>query len=147
MFLCCAHNGMTVGRSKMIQEGMMSEANEALLRRFLALWASRDAAGMAECFAEDGVYDNVPETKPMRGRAAILAWLEMCFQHLTRIDVEVLNMASSGDWVLCERIDDHVAGKRHMRLPVANATQFQGGKIALFRDYYCRETVKELGLA
>lgn len=125
----------------------MSEANEQVLRQFLALWASRDASGMADCFAEDGVYDNVPEQSPMLGRAAILAWLEACFQHLTRIDVEILRTACNGDWVLCERIDDHVVGEKHMRLPVANSTRFRGGKIALFRDYYCRETVKELGIA
>jgi limonene-1,2-epoxide hydrolase len=147
MFYCWAHNGMTDWQGKMIPEGVMSEANEQVLRRFLALWASRDAAGMAECFAEDGVYDNVPEARPMVGRAAILAWLEMCFQHLTRIDVEIVSIASRGDWVLEERIDDHVVGDKHMRLPVMNATQFRDGKIVLFRDYYCRETVKELGIA
>ncbi len=125
----------------------MSEDNEQVLSRFLALWAVRDAVGMADCFAEDGVYDNVPENRPMVGRAAILAWLEMCFQHITRIDVDILTIAGKGDWVLCERIDDHVVGDKHMRLPVANATQFRDGKIALFRDYYCRETVKELGIA
>jgi limonene-1,2-epoxide hydrolase len=125
----------------------MSQSNEDVLRRMLSLWATRDAKGMAACFAEDGVYDNVPENKPMVGRAAILAWLEVCFQHLTRIDVEILNLASNGDWVLDERIDDHVVGEKHMRLPVMNATQFKDGKIVLFRDYYCRETVKELGIA
>ena len=49
----------------------MSETNEQVLRHMLALWATRDAKGMADCFAEDGVYDNVPEKKPMLGRAAI----------------------------------------------------------------------------
>ena len=122
-------------------------SNEDRLRHFLARWASRDAEGMAECFAEDGVYDNVPDARPMVGRAAILAWLQGCFAHLSRIDVEFLSMASNGDWVLCERIDDHVVGDKHMRLPVANATRLKDGKIALFRDYYCRETVKELGIA
>ena len=125
----------------------MSESNEALLRRFTALWASRDAGGMAAMFAEDGVYDNVPNNEPMVGREAIRAWLDMCFQHLTRIDVEILTIASNGEWVLCERIDDHVVGDRHMRLPVANATRFVDGQIVMFRDYYCRQTVHELGIA
>ncbi len=125
----------------------MSQSNEQVLRHMLALWAIRDAAGMADCFAEDGIYDNVPDEKPMVGRAAIRAWLDACFQHLTRIDVEILNLASYGDWVLDERIDDHVVGEKHMRLPVMNAAQFKHGKIVLFRDYYCRQTVKELGLA
>lgn len=125
----------------------MSKTNEDLLRHFLSLWAVRDAAGMVECFAEQGVYDNVPDQKPMVGRAAIRAWLDMCFQHLTRIDVELLNISSNGEWVLDERIDDHVVGEKHMRLPVMNATRFVDGKIVMFRDYYCRQTVKDLGLA
>ncbi|MGE3691827.1 MAG: nuclear transport factor 2 family protein [Novosphingobium sp.] len=125
----------------------MSKENEELVRHFLSLWATRDAAGMVECFAEDGVYDNVPEEKPMAGRAAIRAWLDMCFQHLTRIDVEILNISSSGEWVLDERIDDHIVGEKHMRLPVMNATRIVDGKIVLFRDYYCRVTVKDLGIA
>lgn len=125
----------------------MSQSNENILRHFLSLWASRDAAGMAACFAEDGVYDNVPDEKPMVGRAAIRAWLDICFQHLTRIDVEILNISSNGEWVLDERIDDHIVGEKHMRLPVMNATRFVDGKIVMFRDYYCRQTVKDLGLA
>jgi len=124
----------------------MSASNEQILRDFLALWATRDAKGMADSFAEDGVYDNVPDKKPMVGREAILKWLEMCFAHLTRIDVEILNIASAGEWVLCERIDDHIDGEKHMRLPVANATRIVDGKIVMFRDYYCRVTVKELGM-
>lgn len=124
----------------------MSKANEDLLRHFLSLWATRDAAGMVECFAEDGVYDNVPNAAPMAGREAIRQWLDMCFQHLTRIDVTLLNVASNGEWVLSERIDDHVVGEKHMRLPVMNAARFANGRIALFRDYYCRQTVAELGM-
>jgi limonene-1,2-epoxide hydrolase len=125
----------------------MSKSNEETMRRFLAFWATRDSGAMADLFADDGVYDNVPEKKPMVGRDDIRDWLEMCFQHLTRIDVEILNIASNGEWVLCERIDVHVAGDRHMALPVMNATRIVDGKFKVFRDYYDRQTVKELGIA
>lgn len=124
----------------------MSRTNEELMRDFLALWSTRDAEGMANCFAPDGVYDNVPEKKPMEGREAIREWLGMCFNHLTRIDVEILNIATNGEWVLSERIDDHIAGEKHMPLPVMNATRIVDGKFVLFRDYYDRVTVKELGM-
>jgi limonene-1,2-epoxide hydrolase len=124
----------------------MSGANEATMRRFLALWSARDASAMADCFAADGVYDNVPDKKPMIGRAAIRQWLDMCFQHLTRIDVEILNIASNGEWILSERVDDHIIGDRHMPLPVMNACRIVDGKIRMFRDYYDRKTVAELGM-
>jgi limonene-1,2-epoxide hydrolase len=124
----------------------MSENSEQLMRRFFGYWASRDAEAMVACFAEDGVYDNVPDSKPMVGRAAIRAWLDICFTHLTRIDVEILNCADNGEWILCERLDDHIIGEKHMPLPVMNATRIVDGQIMMFRDYYCRKTVAELGM-
>jgi len=124
----------------------MDTTNEQIVRDFLKLWASRDAEAMLECFAPDGVYDNVPENRPMEGREAIGAWLAMCFKHLTRIDVEVVTIATNGEWVLCERRDDHVVGDKHMVLPVMGAIRVVDGKIVTFRDYYCRKTVAELGM-
>jgi limonene-1,2-epoxide hydrolase len=124
----------------------MSSENEAVLREFLGLWATRDAAAMAAMFAADGVYDNVPEQRPMAGREAIRAWLDGVFAHLDRIEVEILTIASNGEWVLDERIDDHIKGTTHMPLPVMNATRIVDGKIVLFRDYYDRVTVKDLGM-
>lgn len=120
--------------------------NEELLRHFVSLWATSDAEGMVACFAEDGVYDNVPAKAPMVGRAAIRVWLDMCLSHLTRIDVSILTIASNGEWVLDERIDDHVIGEKHMPLPVMNATRIVDGKIVMFRDYYDTQTVKDLGM-
>jgi len=124
----------------------MSEANEKIILDFLAKWSTRDAEGMAAAFAENGAYDNVPDEKPMVGRETILAWLNGCFGVLSRIDVEVLNISSKGEWVLNERIDDHIIGDKHMPLPVMNASRIVDGKIVMFRDYYCRVTVKELGM-
>jgi limonene-1,2-epoxide hydrolase len=122
----------------------MPEDGEQLMRRFLGYWASRNAEAMIACFAEDGVYDNVPDGKPMVGRAAIKAWLDACFGHLTCIDVEILRHAINGEWILSERIDDHIVGEKHMPLPVMNATRIVDGQIVMFRDYYCRKTVAEL---
>ncbi len=124
----------------------MSATNEAIIRRFLALWATREAEAMAALFAENGVYDNVPNKRPMEGRAAIRQWLDRCFEHLTRIDVEILHMASNGEWTLSERLDTHVIGDRLMPLPVMNACRIVDGEIVMFRDYYDRQTVSELGM-
>ncbi len=120
--------------------------NEQRLRHFASLWSHRDARAMAACFAEDGIYDNVPNNAPMHGRQAILDWLNRCFEHLTRIDVEFLHIVTDGEWVLSERIDTHVVGDKLMPLPVMNACRIVSGDIVLFRDYYCRETVKQLGM-
>lgn len=124
----------------------MIPPNEQTVRRFLALWSTRDPNAMAACFAEDGIYDNVPDKRPMVGRETIRLWLEFCFKHLTRIDAEILTIASNGEWILSERIDDHVVGDRHMPLPVMNACRIVDGQIKMFRDYYDRQTVTALGM-
>ena len=128
------------------QTQIMSNTNEEIIRRLLSHWATRDADGMAALFAEEGVYDNVPNKRPMEGRKAIRHWLGVCFEHLTRIDVEILHMASDGEWTLSERMDTHVMGDRQMPLPVMNACRIVDGEIVIFRDYYDRQTVAELGM-
>jgi len=82
----------------------------------------------------------------MVGREAVRQWLAFGFQHLTRMDVEILNIASDGAWIRCERVDDHVCGDRHIPLPVMNGSRIVDGKIKIFGDYYDRQTVTELGL-
>ncbi len=124
----------------------MSTTNQDIIRRFLYLWATREPDAMVALFAEDGVYDNVPNRQPMEGREAIRQWLGFCFEHLTRIDVEILHMASDGEWTLSERLDTHVMGDKHMPLPVMNACRIVDGEIVMFRDYYDRQTVAELGM-
>ena len=101
---------------------------------------------MADMFHEDGVYDNVPYKSPMQGREAVRDWLKKVFAHLTRIDVEVLHIATNGEWTLHERLDTHVRGDHLMPLPVMNAAHIVDGKIVMFRDYYDHQTVVALGM-
>jgi limonene-1,2-epoxide hydrolase len=120
--------------------------NETVIRRFLQLWATREWDAMADMFHENAIYDNVPAKSPMKGREAIREWLKKVFAHLTRIDVEVLHIATRGEWTLTERIDTHVMHDRHMPLPVMNSASIVDGEIVVFRDYYDQKTVMELGM-
>jgi limonene-1,2-epoxide hydrolase len=120
-------------------------AEEAVVRRMCELWATRDADAMAEMFAEDGVYHNVPDPQPMEGREAVRTWLRKVCEQLS-VEAEVLQVASDGEWVLSERLDTHVEGDRRMPLPVMNVSRVVDGKLALWRDYYDTQMVKDLGL-
>jgi limonene-1,2-epoxide hydrolase len=126
----------------------MGHREEELIRRVLELWGERDADAMAELFAEDGVYENVPAAEPFRGRDAVRGYLRGCFEHLY-VDAEVLHIASDGPWVLSERIDTHVLDPdgRRVPLPVMNVSHVVDGKVELFRDYYDHRMVVSLGLA
>ncbi len=124
----------------------MSTSNEEIVRNFLPCGLPRSRRRW-RVFAEDGVYDNVPNKQQMVGPEAIGKWLAQCFEHQTRIDVEILHIAENGEWILSERFDDHIKGDRHMPLPVMNVSRIVDGKIKMFRDYYCKETVTELVIA
>jgi len=123
----------------------MKGEEEAVVRRVLELWASRDADAMVSLFAEDGVYDNVPAAQPLRGREAVREWLQGVFEQLW-VEVDLLHIARSGEWVLSERVDTHVHGDRRLPLPVMNASRVVDGKVVIWRDYYDQKTVVELGL-
>ena len=118
---------------------------ETVVRRVLEQWALKDPEALAQLFAEDGVYDNVPDEKPMEGHDAIRQWLSAVFQ-ICRVEAEVLNIATNGEWVLSERIDTHIFNSGQWTLPVMNASRIVDGKVQIWRDYYCRKTVEQLGI-
>jgi limonene-1,2-epoxide hydrolase len=120
-------------------------AEESVVRRMCALWAARDADAMADLFTEDGVYDNVPSRRWMEGREAVRAYLRMVCQRLG-VEAEVVHLAGDGEWVLSERLDTHVEGERRMTLPVMNISRVVDGRLALWRDYYDIQMVRDLGL-
>ncbi len=122
----------------------MGAAEEAVVRRMCELWATRNADAMADLFAEDGVYHNVPNP-PMEGREAVRAYLHKVCERLG-VEAVVLHLACDGEWVLSERLDTHVEGDRRMSLPVMNISRIVDGELVVWRDYYDTQMVKELGL-
>ena len=52
-----------------------AEANDALVREFMAAWERRDTAFILDCFAEDAVYHSMPLT-PIEGKDAVAAWVK-----------------------------------------------------------------------
>ncbi len=119
---------------------------ETVVRELLKLWSRLDPDTMANLFGEDAIYDNVPNNAPMEGRKAIRQWLAMVAQHLSHIDVEVINLAVNGEWVLSERVDNHVFPHKVMPLRVMNACRVVDGKIQVWRDYYDHQTVVSHGV-
>jgi limonene-1,2-epoxide hydrolase len=122
----------------------MEATGEAVVRRMCELWPTRDADAMAELFSEDGIYHNVP-SGPLEGREAIRAYLRKVCGRLG-VEANVLHLSCEGEWVLSERLDTHVEGERRMSLPVMNISRIVDGKLALWRDYYDTQMVKDLGL-
>lgn len=113
----------------------MTKDNLDLVRRFCQAFSQRDPEEILKFFTEDAVYHNVP-LPPVQGKAAIRSVLEMFLKPSQSVEFAMLNIASSGDIVLTERLDRFVMGDKTVELPVAGVFEVKDGKIAAWRDYF-----------
>jgi limonene-1,2-epoxide hydrolase len=109
--------------------------NETIIRDFIAAWSRLDPEELAGYFAEDGVYHNMP-TGPVAGRENVRNMIAGFIGSWTETEWEVLNLMSSGDVVIAERLDRTRAGDKAVDLPCTGVFEMQGGKIKIWRDYF-----------
>ena len=112
----------------------MSE-NERTIRAFIAAWSRLDPAELANYFADDGVYHNMP-AGPVSGRANIEQFIRGFTAEWTATTWEVVNLTASDDLVIAERIDRTEAGEKSVDLPCTGVFELEGGKIKVWRDYF-----------
>ncbi len=108
---------------------------EQVVREFCATWSGRDVDVILAWFTADAVYHNVP-IAPVAGHAEIRGVLEMFVPPASRIEFEIVAIASAGNVVFTERIDRFTIGGREVALPVAGVFEVRDGKIAAWRDYF-----------
>jgi limonene-1,2-epoxide hydrolase len=111
------------------------DANERIIRDFIAAWSRLDAKELAAYFTEDGVYHNMPMA-PVAGRANVEALIRGFIGSWTQTTWDVLNLASSGNVVIAERVDRTRAGAKSCDLPCVGVFELEGGKIKRWRDYF-----------
>lgn len=113
----------------------MSAANEQLIRDFIAAWPRLDPDEIVAFFAPDGIYHNMP-VQPVQGTEALKAFIAAFLSSWTWTSWEVLNLVSSGDVVIAERVDHIKVGDKPIDLPVVGVFEIAGGKIKAWRDYF-----------
>ncbi|MBW2289031.1 MAG: nuclear transport factor 2 family protein [Deltaproteobacteria bacterium] len=121
------------------------EENEQVIRRFIEAWSRLDAVELAGYFAEDGVYHNMP-AGPVAGRANIENFIRGFSASWTETTWDLLNIASSGNVVIAERLDRTRAGDKSVDLPCVGVFELEAGKIKIWRDYFDFATYQK-GLA
>ena len=109
--------------------------NEAIVRDFIAAWSRLNVDELVSCFAEDGVYHNMP-TRPVKGHEALRAFIAQFLKTWTRTDWDILNIVSKGDVVIAERLDRTVAMGKNVDLPCCGVFEMENGKIKVWRDYF-----------
>ena len=109
--------------------------NEQIIREFIAAWSNLDAEELTSYFTEDGVYHNMP-TDPVAGHDNLRGFIAAFLSSWDKTDWELLNLFSSGDVVMAERMDRTVVAGKPVDLPCCGVFEMRGGKIAVWRDYF-----------
>ena len=121
------------------------EHNERIIRRFIDAWSRLDPEELSAYFADDGVYHNMP-IGPVSGRANVAKLIRDFIASWTETKWELLNVVSSGNVVIAERIDRTRAGDKSVELPCVGVFELQADKIKIWRDYFDLATYQR-GLA
>ncbi|MDF3310147.1 nuclear transport factor 2 family protein [Rhodococcus sp. T2V] len=118
---------------------------DQLVTQFCAEWIEPDPAKIAEYFAEDAVYHNIP-MEPVIGRDAIREFVAGFTAAFGGIDFRVHRQVTDGGQspnaeessgvVMNERIDVFTLNGTVVELPVVGVFEITGGKITTWRDYF-----------
>lgn len=119
-----------------------SDDPAAVVRDMIQAWHDLDVDRVIELFAPDGVFHSVM-LEPIVGREALRAHFEPVFAELQRVELRTVNMATEGDVVFFERMDDFVYRGKHSEIPVVGVIEVRDGRIREWRDYYDRATMVE----
>ncbi len=111
------------------------DENEQVIRNFIEAWSRLDPEELASCFAEDGVYHNMP-AGPVSGRANVENFIRGFSASWTETTWDLLNLVSSENVVIAERLDRTRAGDKSVDLPCVGVFELEAGKIKVWRDYF-----------
>ena len=117
------------------------EDNERTVRDFIAAWSRLDPKELANYFADDGVYHNMP-MGPVAGRENVENLIRGFISPWTETRWEIRNVLCSGDVVVAERLDRTRAGDKSLDLPCVGVFELEGGKIKSWRDYFDLSTYR-----
>lgn len=109
--------------------------NEAIIRKFIAAWSRLDAGELAEYFAADGCYHNMP-ARPVVGRQNVEKFIAAFIAPWSQTNWDILNILSDGDMVMVERLDRTKMADRSVDLPCFGVFEMADGKIKVWRDYF-----------
>jgi limonene-1,2-epoxide hydrolase len=119
----------------------------ALVSQFIDAIERNDLDHALTFLAEDCEYDNVPIGKVV-GPEAVRSMLVPFLDRYQEVQWVVHHQTSSGDLthgvVLNERSDRFRTGDTWVELPVAGVFVVRDSRIALWRDYFDRDTLMQL---
>jgi limonene-1,2-epoxide hydrolase len=113
---------------------MGARENEQAVRDFLKAWDEPKKLG--DFFADGAVFQMMARD-PVEGREAIAEELANQAGWASNFDLAVLNIASTGNVVLVERLDSFDMMGTTIKVPVVGVFECDGaGKFTAWRDYF-----------
>ena len=110
---------------------------EDVVRAELSAWGRRNTEEIMSHFSTDVVWDNVP-IGIARGHDEIRKTVENYLEHMTHMDIEIVNLAIAGNIVLTERVDHFVFDGKAVDARCMGAFEISGDRITAWRDYFDR---------
>lgn len=102
---------------------------------FIRAMEKKDYDTALELVADDVVYIN-GSSPAVSGPEGIRQTLEPFFAPLKENDFRLLREATSGNVVIIERLDRHLADHGWFELPVTGVMEIENGRITYWREYF-----------
>lgn len=127
----------------------------AVIQKWADAWNTADAAGMAELFTENGVYQDFAFGARIEGKAGVAAWVELTLQNIPDTRGVILDAFKVGDraavqWTFSGtpiRMGPVEGTGRSFSVPATSVFVLEGDRIRSVHDYYNRaEIFRQLGL-
>ena len=115
-----------------------SEANRALIEGYWQVLERRDFDACGACFAEDGVYTDVPVGEVgATGPAEVAARLRLGLAPLERYVHHLHNIVASDTVVMTEHSEEwYWPSGEHVELPFVSVMELRDAKITRWWDYF-----------
>jgi limonene-1,2-epoxide hydrolase len=109
---------------------------EEVVRAELEVWSSLDVDQIMAYFAPDATFLPGFRWPTSSGHGEIRRTVEGFLRHMTRCDIEIVNLAVAGNVVLTERVDHLILNGKPLDAPGMGAFDVTGDKITAWRDYF-----------
>lgn len=107
-----------------------------LYRAHLAAWQARDVETALSYIDDDIVWYPNRSMEPIRGKAAMRAFLVKWGQGMTDIRYEQSNMLESGNLLFVEGRESYVKRGKRVSVPYAGVVLWRDGRAVEWRDYF-----------
>jgi limonene-1,2-epoxide hydrolase len=119
------------------QQQVTAVDEPSAVSRMVASWEALDADAVAACFAEDGIWHNMPYA-PVRGRKSIQAAVARFLSDMTSAEFHIRHQGEISPGVVVNERRDIFrtrAGKT-LEFAVMGVFEIENGLIKVWRDYF-----------